>query len=77
MTISSFFDAALAAFDVQDQIEKVAALRVTFEGKSDGGRNSQWTQLVKRGIPDSFGIFLGIVNSLLDLEKVEIMMRGS
>lgn len=77
MAISSFFESALGAFDIQDQTEKVAALRVTFGGKSDGRRNSQWTQLVKRGIPESFGIFLDIVNGLPDLEKVEIMMRGS
>lgn len=82
MTISSFFESALGAFEIQDQIEKVAALRVTFEGRSDGRRNSQWTQLVKRGIPDSFEIFLDIVNGLPDLEgggscqvKVEIMMK--
>lgn len=42
-TISSFFESALGAFDIQDQIEKVVARRVTFEGKSDGRRNSQWT----------------------------------
>ncbi|MCJ1348145.1 hypothetical protein MMC31_006376 [Peltigera leucophlebia] len=82
MTISSFFESALGAFDIRDQIKKVAALRVTFEGKSDGRRNSQWTQLVKRGIPDSFEIFLDIVNGLPDLKggessqvKVEIMMK--
>lgn len=77
MTISSFFDAALAAFDVQDRIEKAAALRITFEGKSNGRRNLQWTQLVKRVMPDRFGIFLDIVIGLPDLERVEIMMRGS
>lgn len=82
MTISSFFESALGAFDIDDQVEEVAALRVTFGGKSDGRRNPQWTQLVKRGIPDSFEIFLDIVNGLPDLEggessqvKVEIIMK--
>lgn len=82
MTISSFFESALEAFDIQDKIEKVAALRVTFEVKSDGRRNSKWTQLVKRGIPDSFEIFLDMVNGLPDLKggessqvKVEIMAK--
>lgn len=82
MTISSFFESALGAFEIGDQIEKVAALRVTFEGKSDGRWNAQWTQLVKRGIPDSFEIFLDIVNGLPNLDcggssqvKVEIMMK--
>lgn len=82
MTISSFFESALGAFEIGDQIEKVAALRVTFEGKSDGRWNAQWTQLVKRGIPDSFEIFLDIVNDLPNLDgggscqvKVEIMMK--
>lgn len=83
MTISSFFESALGAFEIEDQIEKVAALRVTFEGKSDGRWNAQWTQLVKRGIPDSFEIFLDIVNGLPNLDgggssqvKVEIMMKN-
>lgn len=71
LTSSSFFESALRAFDIQDQIEKVAALRVLFEGKSDGRRNSQCTQLVKRGIPDSFGIFMYVVNGLPDLEKLK------
>lgn len=82
MTISSFFESALGAFEIQNQIEKVAALRVTFDDKSAERRNPQWTQLVKRGIPDSFEIFLDIVNALPDLEgggssqvKVEIMMK--
>lgn len=82
MTISSFFESALGAFEIQDHIEKVAALRVTFDDKSAERRNPQWTQLVKRGIPDSFEIFLDIVNALPDLEgggssqvKVEIMMK--
>lgn len=82
MTISSFFESALGAFEIEDQIEKVAALRVTFEGKSDGRCNAPWTQLVKRGIPDSFEIFLDIVNGLPNLDgggssqvKVEIMMK--
>lgn len=76
MTISSFFESALGAFEIEDQIEKVAALRVSFEGKSE------WTQLVKRGVPDSFEIFLDIVNGLPELDgggssqvKVEIMMK--
>lgn len=82
MTISSFFESALGAFEIEDQIDKVAALRITFEGKSDGRWNAQWTQLVKRGIPDSFEIFLDIVNGLPNLDgggssqvKVEIMMK--
>lgn len=77
MTISSFFESALGAFEIEDQIEKVAALRVTFEGKSG------WTQLVKRGVPDSFEIFLDIVNGLPELDgggssqvKIEIMMKN-
>lgn len=76
MTISSFFESALGAFEIEDQVDKVAALRVTFEG------HAQWTQLIKRGIPDSFEIFLDIVNGLPNLEgggssqvKVEIMMK--
>lgn len=83
MTISSFFESALGAFEIEDQVDKVAALRVTFEGKSDGRWNAQWTQLVKRGIPDSFEIFLDIVNGLPNLDgggssqvKVEIMMKN-
>lgn len=83
MTISSFFESALGAFEIADQIENVAALRVTFKGKSDGRCNAQWTQLVKRGIPDSFEIFLDIVNGLPYLNgggssqvKVEIMMKA-
>lgn len=70
MTISSFFESALGAFDIQDQFEKVAALRDTFENKSDGRRISQQAQLFKRGISDSFKILLDIVNGLPDL-KVE------
>ena len=84
MTMSSFFESALGAFEIQDQVEKVAALRVTFERGSDGRTESHWTQLVKQGIPDSFEIFLDIINGLPDMAgvgrsqvKVEIMMKSS
>lgn len=67
MTISSFFESALGAFDIQDQIEKFAALRATFEPVG-------WAQkfaVDAAGQTRNPRIFLYIVNGLPDLEKLK------
>lgn len=61
MTISSFFDSVLCAFE--KPAEKVAALRITFERVPDGPAEMK-TWLVKKNIPDSYDIFLDVVNEL-------------
>lgn len=61
MTLSSFFDSVLRAFE--KPAEKVAALRITFERVPDGPAEMK-TWLVKKNIPDSYDIFLDVVNEL-------------
>lgn len=61
MTISSFFQSVLCAFE--KPAEKVAALRITFERVPDGPAEMK-TWLVKKNIPDSYDIFLDVVNEL-------------
>ncbi|MCJ1468990.1 hypothetical protein MMC07_007621 [Pseudocyphellaria aurata] len=62
MTMSTFFGAAIEAFDLHDQAEKVRALRITFNYVSEGDQKNTW--LVKKTIPDSFEIFLDVVDRL-------------
>lgn len=62
MTMSTFFGAAVEAFDLHDQREKVRALRITFNYVSEGDQKNTW--LVKQTIPDSFEIFLDVVDRL-------------
>lgn len=62
MTMSTFFGAAIEAFDLHNQTEKVRALRITFNYVSEGDQKNTW--LVKKTIPDSFEIFLDVVDRL-------------
>lgn len=62
MTMSTFFGAATEAFDLHDQTEKIRALRITFSYVSEGDQKNTW--LVKQTIPDSFEIFLDVVDRL-------------
>lgn len=61
MTIYSFFDNVLCAFE--KPAEKVAALRITFESVPDGPAEMK-TWLVKKNVPDSYDIFLDVLNEL-------------
>lgn len=81
MTMSTFFGAAIEAFDLHDQAEKVRALRITFNYVSEGDQKNTW--LVKQTIPDSFEIFLDVVDRLPVWDeggtcgvRVDIIMRS-
>lgn len=81
MNMSSFFGAAIEAFELQDQTEEIRALRVMFDPFSGGDQKDTW--LVKKTIPDSFEIFLDVVDQLPVWDeggtcrvRVDIIMRG-
>ena len=81
MNISSFFGAAIEAFELHDQTEEIQALRITFDHVSEGDQKNTW--LVKKTIPDSFEIFLDVVDQLPVWDeggtcrvRVDIIMRG-
>lgn len=60
--MSTFFGGAIEAFDLHDQTEMIRALRITFSYVSEGDQKNTW--LVKQSIPDSFEIFLDVVDRL-------------
>lgn len=62
MNMSTFFEGAIEAFDLHDQTEKIRALRIAFSYVSEGDQKNTW--LVKQSIPDSFEIFLDVVDRL-------------
>ena len=59
MTMSALFASAIRAFDLEDQAKKVRALRATFADVPKEYPTE--SLLVKRGLPDTFQIFLEFV----------------
>lgn len=81
MTMSTFFGAAIEAFDLHDQAERIRALRITLNYVSEGDQKNTW--LVKQTIPDTFEIFLDVVDRLPVWDeggtcgvRVDIVMRS-
>lgn len=62
MTISSLFDSALTICGLADQQAKVSGLRTRFGWKQNVDLNK--FLMLKREFPDSFEIFLEIINNL-------------
>lgn len=90
MTLSRFFDSCLGAFELADQPQQVSALRIRLDHNTSTtgsvanavGTRQEVGWLVKRNVPDSFDIFLEVVNKWAGWQdrdtcdvRVDIMLR--
>lgn len=79
--MSALFASAIKAFDLESEAHKVQTLRATFPDVKEG--HPAPNLLIKKGMPDTFQIFLEVVDGLSGWEeggncaiRVDILMKG-